>query len=338
MSDACPTCDLRGLVDCDLCRYNQPASPDDTQQSCEVGIGSVTEGACPMVQPRLGFSTTTTGNSVPHLVGDAIVQCSITETTMENGVQVTRGRDGTAELLALRAERDTALARVKQLDDDLTALIDADGTDDSSYLSALCRAEQERDAALARAEAAEQKWREGNVANLLLQQDKESAVAWSTFVERLLHDLTPTGSEFVGNPKRCFEWVQEHIRSLTERVVTVKAALEFQKCYAQELEAAGAAMRIAITEVLDAKAVSIWAGEQLKHILASDAGRALLDTIEALEQRVAELEGRRCGNCRHSTAWEDEDVLCRSPLRGVMGRTCLCECWEARAALEGKDA
>jgi hypothetical protein len=59
---------------------------------------------------------------------------------------------------------------------------------------------------------------------------------------------------------------------------------------------------------------------------------ALLDTIEALEQRVAELEGRRCGNCRHSTAWEDEDVLCRSPLRGVMGRTCLCECWEAANA------
>lgn len=37
---------------------------------------------------------------------------------------------------------------------------------------------------------------------------------------KLLHDLTPGGSEFYANPQRCFNWAQEHIRDLTTRVVT----------------------------------------------------------------------------------------------------------------------
>ncbi len=42
--------------------------------------------------------------------------------------------------------------------------------------------------------------------------------------EKLLHDLTPMGSEFANNPERCAEWIREHISSLTSRVVEAQAA------------------------------------------------------------------------------------------------------------------
>jgi hypothetical protein len=53
----------------------------------------------------------------------------------------------------------------------------------------------------------------------------EKAEAGQAHAEKLLHDLTPGGSEFVGRPNRCFEWIQNHITSLTNRAVTAHGKL-----------------------------------------------------------------------------------------------------------------
>jgi hypothetical protein len=42
--------------------------------------------------------------------------------------------------------------------------------------------------------------------------------------QRYLEDLTPGGSEYFNNPKRCYEWVQGRLESA--RRLTVKAHLE----------------------------------------------------------------------------------------------------------------
>ena len=39
---------------------------------------------------------------------------------------------------------------------------------------------------------------------------------------KLLHDLTPTGSEFVGQPDKCASWIRQHIADLTDAAVSGK--------------------------------------------------------------------------------------------------------------------
>lgn len=36
---------------------------------------------------------------------------------------------------------------------------------------------------------------------------------------KMLHDLTPGGSEYVDNPKRCFDWIQDHMSDLLRDAV-----------------------------------------------------------------------------------------------------------------------
>jgi hypothetical protein len=264
---------------CTSCPEHTHVNPDDLHGSCEVGVGSVTERACPMVQPRLGFSSTTTGNSVPHLVGDAIVQCSITETTMENGVQVTRGRDGTAELLQLRQERDELDARLKQ-SESAAQNIDRQWSDrHRALVQVLERAEAERDAALAR--------------NQELGIELDCA---NTTILNLQSALVAAGHE-----PDC-----PVVHGASPDCVVIGECVDY-RAKAQELEASAAAMRTKLEFYANQRnyivpsqmggqtehsLIDIDHGERAIAALASEAGRTLLAERERLRLENCELKAR----------------------------------------------
>jgi hypothetical protein len=40
---------------------------------------------------------------------------------------------------------------------------------------------------------------------------------------KLLHGLTPMGSDYAGNPQKCADWIRHHQTQLTDMLVTAKA-------------------------------------------------------------------------------------------------------------------
>ncbi len=41
-------------------------------------------------------------------------------------------------------------------------------------------------------------------------------------LQKMLHDLTPMGSDFVGQPEKCAKWVEDHMSKLTTMLVAAK--------------------------------------------------------------------------------------------------------------------
>jgi hypothetical protein len=57
---------------------------------------------------------------------------------------------------------------------------------------------------------------------VMLAQEWLAHEAQVAELEKLLHDLTPMGSEFVGQPEKCAKWIEDHISNLTNWLVTAK--------------------------------------------------------------------------------------------------------------------
>jgi hypothetical protein len=53
-----------------------------------------------------------------------------------------------------------------------------------------------------------------------LRAERDAAVARAERAERLLIELTIGGSEFVGNPQRCYEWVRDTMSSNLRQAIT----------------------------------------------------------------------------------------------------------------------
>jgi hypothetical protein len=85
------------------------------------------------------------------------------------------------------------------------------------------------------------------------------ADAWETLEGSLLA-MTPGGSEFVGSPRRCLEFIKDRMATVMKVAIANKA-----------LEAEVAELR---AELRDALEVSIARGERLGHLSADDDYRA----------------------------------------------------------------
>lgn len=91
--------------------------------------------------------------------------------------------------------------------------------------------EVERAAALFSAEDWQLKTEAFERANITLQEQVASLTKERDDALKALHDLTPGGSEFVGDVKRCVEWIR--VRFTSEHEQVLKQAKEQQTAQAQ---------------------------------------------------------------------------------------------------------
>lgn len=76
-----------------------------------------------------------------------------------------------------------------------------------------------------------------NIASLAQDARQERDEAY-----KLLHDLTPMGSEFVNDPKRCYQWIRNQQEKHTEMIVDTHARLNKAEAERDEARAIVAAM------------------------------------------------------------------------------------------------
>ena len=132
---------------------------------------------------------------------------------------------------------------------------------------------------------------------VLLEHQLSAANARVAELEKLFVDLTPGGSEFVGSPQNCIDWVKS--RREDDRKALCDIAVRLREANER-------------------------ADKQCDELLALNEG--ILKKAEEIEAECKRL--RVCGNCRHFSTGYTED-LCAKPSRyGGTTRQSTCNDWE----------